>query len=512
MGKSKKQLSGNAVIYARYSSHNQRDVSIEQQFEACQKFAGENSLTIVGRYADRAVSGKTDNRPQFQKMMRDAHNGGFDFVIAWKSNRMGRNMLQAMVNESKLADLGIKCLYVEEDFDDTAAGRFALRNMMNVNQFYSENMAEDISRGLMDNAQQCKVNGRVPFGYKKGPDGKYQIDEPAAAIVREIFSRIKSGWSISEIMEDLNNRHIKTRDGNTWRYSSFDKLLENEQYTGVYRYASVRIENGIPVIIEKALFDEVQDILKNKDRARGRPMEHTKYLLTGKCYCGRCGARMTGMSAVNNFGNRFEYYTCNRHRYDRECDKKPIQREKLEAAVLSVIRSDLLSGDFEEWIIDGYKAAIEQLKDDTKLQAMKAELAEVQAKLANILKAIEAGIFNDTTQARMNELDAARKDIEKQIRAEEAAKSFPSPDAVRFWLHEIRAGNIEDKAYQKKLISVFVKAVFVYDNQVRVLFNYGKKPPGGGLHEFAGAPPLSTSVLSRKLYCTVEWFEILVPI
>ena len=253
-----KAAGGKAVIYARYSSHAQRDVSIEQQFDACGKFAADGNYTIVERYADRAISGKTDNRPQFQRRMRDAHKGGFDFVIAWKSNRMGRNMLQAMVNEAKLAELGIKCLYVEEDFDDTAAGRFALRNMMNVNQFYSENMAEDITRGLMDNAQKCKVNGRVPFGYKKGPDGKYAIDEPAAAIVREIYTRLLNGWGIAEIMDDLNARKIKTRDGNEWHYSSFEKMLQNEQYTGVYKYASVRIEGGIPVIIDRDTFDAVQ--------------------------------------------------------------------------------------------------------------------------------------------------------------------------------------------------------------------------------------------------------------
>ena len=177
MSKKKTELSGNAVIYARYSSSNQRDVSIEQQFEACMKYAAENKLTIVERYADRAVSGKTDNRPQFQRMMRDAHKGGFDFVIAWKSNRMGRNMMQAMVNESRLADLGIRCLYVEEDFEDNAAGRFALRNMMNVNQFYIENMAEDVIRGMADNAAKCMVNNLPPFGYCKGKDGRFEIVE-----------------------------------------------------------------------------------------------------------------------------------------------------------------------------------------------------------------------------------------------------------------------------------------------------------------------------------------------
>lgn len=515
MGKKKTELSGNAVIYARYSSHNQRDVSIEQQFEACTKFAADNKLTIIGRYADRAVSGKTDNRPQFQKMMRDAHKGEFDYVIAWKSNRMGRNMLQAMVNESKLAELGIKCLYVEEDFDDTAAGRFALRNMMNVNQFYSENMAEDICRGLMDNAQQCKVNGRVPFGYKKGPDGKYAIDDEAAAIVREIYTRVKTGWSISEIMEDLNSRHVRTRDGNPWRFSSFEKMLENEQYTGVYKYSSVRIENGIPVIIEKELFDSVQAILRSKQRARGRQREHIKYLISGKCYCGLCGAPMTGMSAINTFGNRFEYYACNRHRYDHDCRKKSVSRDRLENAVLRVIKADLMSDAFTEWVVSGYAAAVAEIQADTKKRALQAELDDVTMRLSNILKAIEAGIFNESTQRRMEELSTARKDLEREIRMEEAANKLPTQDEVRFWLYELRSGNLEDREYLKKLIKVFVKAVYVYDDRLRILFHYGKDHDhirdGSSSQEFAEGPPLSTSGVSRELFFTTSYFEVQIP-
>lgn len=130
--------------------------------------------------------------------------------MAWKSNRIGRNMLQAMVNEAKLDDYGVKVFYAEEDFDDTAAGRFALRNMMNVNQFYSENMAEDITRGLYDNANKCMANGRQPLGYKRGADGKVMLDEPAAAVVREIFTRVATGDLFVDIARDLNAKGIKT--------------------------------------------------------------------------------------------------------------------------------------------------------------------------------------------------------------------------------------------------------------------------------------------------------------
>ena len=146
------------VIYARYSSHNQKEESIEQQVEECMAFAALNHIKIIQVYSDKALSGKTDKRPQFQKMMRDAEKRQFAVVIAYKSNRIARNMLQALNYEDRLSKYGIETLYAKEEFGNTAAGRFALRNMMNVNQFYSENMAEDVMRGMMDNAKKCMVN------------------------------------------------------------------------------------------------------------------------------------------------------------------------------------------------------------------------------------------------------------------------------------------------------------------------------------------------------------------
>ena len=142
------KISALCVIYARYSSHAQKDMSIEQQVSLAVALAADLGLTVIETYEDRAISGRSDNRPAFQKMLRDAAAGGFSYVIAWKSSRIGRNMMEAMINETRLADLGVRILYVEEDFEDNAAGRFAARSMMNVNQFYSESMAEDIRRGL----------------------------------------------------------------------------------------------------------------------------------------------------------------------------------------------------------------------------------------------------------------------------------------------------------------------------------------------------------------------------
>lgn len=153
------------VVYARYSSAVQNDASIEQQVAECREYAAAHDLKISDIYADRAVSGRSDRRPEFQKMIRHAETGRFQIVLTYKSNRIARNMLDALRYEERLEKAGVRVVYCKENFGDNAAGRMALRMMMSLNEFYSENMAEDITRGMKDRAKQCKVMGTIPFGY-----------------------------------------------------------------------------------------------------------------------------------------------------------------------------------------------------------------------------------------------------------------------------------------------------------------------------------------------------------
>ena len=297
-----------AVIYARYSSANQREVSIEQQVDWCRNLAERYKLQLHDIYADKAMSGRSDKRPSFQRMMRDAEKGLFEYVVAWKSNRMGRNMLEAMINDATLQEQGVRTIYVEEDFEDNAAGRFALRNMMNVNQFYSEALAEDVKRGMMDNAKKCMVNGKISFGFRKGKDGRFEIVPEEAAVIREIYSRIIEGWQQRDILDDLNLRGIRTKSGGEWQRQSLGTLLRNEQYIGVYSFGGIRIEGGIPPILDKDTFEEVQTIMTTKKNPRGRRRNTEDYLLTGKLFCGKCGKPMVGICGTSKTGTRHHYY------------------------------------------------------------------------------------------------------------------------------------------------------------------------------------------------------------
>ncbi len=470
----KKPNNHTAAIYARYSSHNQRDCSVEQQLAACTERAQALGLTVVETYADRAITGRTDKRPQFQKMMQDAAKGRFGYVLAWKSNRIGRNMLQAMLNEQRLNDYGIKVLYAEEDFEDNAAGRFALRSMMNVNQFYSENMAEDIQRGLMDNAKQCKVCGSLPMGYKVSSDHRYEIDEPKAKIVQEIFQSIASGKTIASIINSLNERGITNRLGRPFNANSFTGVLHNERYRGVFIYKDIRIEGGVPRIISDDLFFKVQEALKMKKNPRCSVTRrvNSKYLLTGKLFCGKCKSPMIGAAGTSKTGTLFCYYACHKKKKLHGCDKKNVGREYIENLIAKYLYEYCLSDEIIELIADKTIAHnIEKLKN-SQVGLLESQLAEVNKTIRNVMKAIESGIITPTTKERLLELESRQADLKAKIREEKGQVIQIDREDLITGLEMFRDGDVTDKKFQASLFDTFLRAAYLYDGNLKLVLSF----------------------------------------
>ncbi len=463
------------VNYCRYSSHSQRDASIEQQMAAAQAYAAANGITIIETYADRAITGRTDDRHEFQRMLRDAERGKFECVIAWKSDRLGRNMLQAMQNEARLNAYGVICVYVEENFDDSAAGRFALRNMMNVNQFYSESMAENVTRGMRYNAENCMVtNGQLPFGYKVDSSLHYELDHPKDDIVREIFTRIANGEPIVDIYTDLNNRNILTGRGKPWTKSGFHRLLHNERYKGIYIYDDIRIENGIPRIVSDELFDKVQKVLKMKNNPSGRHRSVAEYLLTGKLFCGYCKSPMTGMSGRSKTGDIHYYYACSYKRANgaASCKKKTVRKDKIEFEIASTIKQRLNDPEVQEWLIDRLMERQERYHRIPELEILKSRQAEVNTSIKNLLTAIEAGIVTSSTKSRLEELEAENANLSENIRVlSELKNKHFTREQILNWFSSLQNGKIEDKQYQKQIFQLFLKKAYLYDDKITIVFD-----------------------------------------
>jgi hypothetical protein len=230
---------------------------------------------------------------------------------------------------------------------------------------------------------------------------------------------------------------------------------------------------------------------------------------------------MGAQCGTGKSGKKFEYYMCHRRRYDHACDKENVPKDRLERAVAEIIKAELMDDELIDWIVGGYDRALAQARDEAKRQQLQAELEDVNTRLKNILAAIEAGIFNEHTQERMTELSAARRDIEEAIRLEEAANAFPSPEEVRFNLLELRSGDLDDRRYMKELLRTFVRAVYVYDDKLKILFNYGKEKALSRPIKEENAPGADPGACSRKIEngpplvyfvnTYVEFFEVHVP-
>ena len=471
--KKQEKAEGNiCVVYARYSSHAQNDASIEQQVAECREYAAAHDLKISEIYADRAVSGRSDRRPEFQKMIRHAEAGNFQVVLTYKSNRIARNMLDALRYEERLERAGVKVVYCKENFGDNAAGRLALRMMMSLNEFYRENMAEDIRRGLIDGAKQGRVMGCIPLGYKKGEDGCFAIDEPKAEIVREIFRRVARNETLASIADDLNARGILTQYKKPWGKNSFSTLLTNERYIGVYKFAEVRIEGGMPAIINRSLFEEVQEKVRRRQEVAGRRRDSAEYLLTGKAFCAKCGAPMVGISGTSRSKALHYYYVCKTRREEHTCKKLNVRKEAVEREVALRLKTIILKPDVVEWMIQNVLRFQEEAWRQSDLASYQNRLVEVRRSLDNLVKAVEAGVFSQSTKVRLDELEAEQRELQGMIAVEQAKIKTVTRDQIEYYLDSFRDGDVDDPAYQKRLFKAFLVKVFLDDDKVRIVYNY----------------------------------------
>lgn len=472
------------VIYARYSSHSQRDVSIEQQIRACRLFAERHGISVVKFYEDRALTGTNDKRPGFQQMIQDAKRGGWSYVIVYTLDRFARNRYDNAIYKHQLKDCGVKVLSAMENISDDPVGVLIESQLEALAEYYSRELSRKVQRGHEDNARKCLVNGPLPLGYVKGPDSRYQICESEAEIVLEIFRRVKDQEKFSDIIADLNTRGVLTKKGKKWNRSSFNQILSNERYTGVYIYRDIRTPGGIPQIVTQEVFDTVQAILHLKPNARRDPTGSTPqkrrreggvYLLTGKLFCGHCKSPMIGVSGTSHTAAPHFYYTCKGRRNDHaSCDKRNVRRDHIEQFVAAALRDTMLTDKAICALADAAMEYQARCVTNNELATLRDQLADVNRALNNLMAAIEAGIFSATTQTRLSELETQKRDLGRLITAAEAeAEKALTREEIIATLELFQHGDVTDKDYQEALIDTFLVAAYVYDDRVKFVFNLG---------------------------------------
>lgn len=508
-----------AVIYARYSSHAQRDASIEQQVAACRRFADRQDIEIIDVYEDRATTGTSDRRPGFQQMIRDAERRSWEYVIVYTLDRFARDRYASAVYKRRLKDCGVKVLSAMEQISDDPTGILMESLLEGLAEYYSSELSRKIRRGMDDNAAKCLCNGQIPFGYCRGADGRFAIHEQEAPVVREIYRRIRDGEKLSQLIADLNARGILNKRGSKWTHSTFNRLLSNERYTGVYIYKDIRIPGGMPRIIEPALFEAVQLTMHTKSNPRKntalapdartalpqrRRQDNGIYYLTGKLFCGHCRSPMVGISGRSKSGPLYHYYTCKGKRTDHSCRKKNVNRDFIERFIASALKETMLNDRAIRILADAAVVYQKSRPGNTELEALQLRLADIKKSIGNLVAAIEAGIFSAATQARLAELEADQRLVSGQISLLQEDMEEPlTREEIIATLELFKDGDIADEAFREALIDTFLVAAYVYDDEVKIVFNLGGSSDSATLpFDIDQIPQSDTCTESPRLHQT----------
>ena len=468
---------GIAVIYARYSSANQRDVSIEQQVNACRKYAQSQNLDVIHVYDDHAMTGTNDNRPQFLQMIKDSSTRAFQFVIVYTLDRFSRNKYDSAIHKHTLKTNGVKVLSAMEHITDDPTGGLMETILEGFAQYYSDELSQKIKRGVMSNAEKCMVIGPPPLGYRRGKDGKYEIVPEEAKIVQEIFQRVAKGEPFVTIFESLNKRGILTKKGNEWNKSSFNKLLHCEKYIGVYEYSTVRIEGGVPIIIDDELYKRVQDRCQTKPRARGNPQkrrrENHSYLLTGKLYCGDCGEPMVGVSGTARNGAPKYYYVCQGHRQKKGCNHMPVTQGWAEELVTARIKALITDPEVVNWLADSVMEYIQTHQETEETVSLQQRIDELEVKIQNTLTAIQNGVTSVRVQGMLNDLEAEQSSLSAKLAiARDRVKPKYGKEHVIAYILSFSDGDVTDKAFQESMIDAFLVSAYLYEDKLKIVLNY----------------------------------------
>lgn len=465
---------GMAAVYARYSSHSQSEQSVEGQLTAAYAYAASHNYTIVREYIDRAQSGRSDNRDEFQQMLKDTAKKQFSVIIVWKVDRFGRNREEVAINKMRCRKNGVNIEYVAETIPQTPEGVILESVLEGIAEYYSLQLSQNVRRGMAKSAEKCQViGGSRLLGYKTGADKKYVIDEETAPIVRYIFSTYAAGATSSEIRDALNGMGLRTVYGNPFSHTMLNSILKNEKYRGIYNNKGLHIPDGIPRLVDDDLFFQVQDMMKRNQRP-SRTWTKIEYLLSDKLICGKCGTPMFGESGKSHNGTKHTYYACSNRKRHHTCNKKAIRQHTIEKLVTESVETLLYDQELFDLLLDDlWKYCQDQDDIQDEIASLTRQKKQVESAIKNLIRGMEVGIITEETKSRMDELSEQLTQLNHTIEEKQTDKlSGLKRSQVAFFLTKVREDLSINHDVQKRLIDVLVKTVTVYDDYLEISFQW----------------------------------------
>jgi site-specific DNA recombinase len=407
------------AIYARCSADKQaeKDLSIPAQLDCCRLGAKQRGWEVVAEFIDAAESATTDDRPQFREMIAAAKQKPppFETIVVWKFSRFSRNREDSVLYKRILERNGVRVVSLNEPVDDTPAGKMLEAILESVDEFYSQNLAQDIVRGMRKNASMGFRNGGpAPIGYRKKRTGAtdaaarvvLEPDPAWAPVVQRMFRMALAGEGVTAIAAKLDAEGILTPRGKPFVKTAVHKILTNDLYIGVTNFGVTRtgLQKHKPAdpikvpdthegLVTREEFAQVQRLMSERAPDRTPLNTHrSDYLLAGRVFCAHCGAPFIGQHTDHG---RYRYYQCQSKNKlgAKGCVARQLPKEETEAAVIDLLRREVLSPRYLRELLDLVNAEADTASQAAAAEAgaVEAQLADARRRLANLYRAIEDG-------------------------------------------------------------------------------------------------------------------------
>ena len=490
----------NVAGYIRVSISEQVEdgFSLESQAHIIQRFIQDRDWTLVETYTDAGISGTRSDRPELERMLRDAEKGLLDVVIVYSIDRFFRDLQGLLKALNHLYQHDVAFISITENLDFTTPwGKLALAVLGTLAEIYIDRLSVDTKRGKKQRARDGLWNGSPPLGYCRGncstceaangpgycphagqPDrssDKGLVIHPIESIAVELaFEWYATGeFSDGQIAEKLNDHTHTLPDGSSvslrskgrpgrsdpgpFSKDSIRDVLQNHFYTGVVPYYEGKGKRREPValyqgqhaaLIDQERFDECQELRSlhsSRPRKRGDTVPRA-YPLSGLLYCGGCNSKMRAQTGSSTNG---PYYVCSgRLQHTTSCDEAAVQAAEIEAQVADYLGHLPFPENWESWV---YK----QLKPKWDVEEARRRERSLRERLE---RAVELYLANDISKARYEE---EKRNCERELANLRPTEICDTISLVRilveFERHWARASNLE----KKKLLRGQVAAAYV---------------------------------------------------
>ena len=475
----------NAVLYPRYSSTGQNEQSIDGQIRVCKEYAEKQGLNVIRIYdGDKAKSAskETEKRKDLHRMFTDAESGAFQYIIVYTMDRFARNRAESVLFKSQLAKLGVKVLSATEPISNDEGGELYEMFLEWNAEKYSQRLSKRVKDGLRTSIENGTYTGqRLILGYKlvatgktggKGNIHKVEIDEEQAEIIRYIFNEYANGTNKKVIADTLNEKGLRYR-GKPFSHRTFEHWLNNDKYTGEFMFGDILCTNMFPQIIDKLLFEKVQERLKSNKILSGANSAIEPYLLTGKAFCGCCETPMIAGGGTSRNGKKHYYYACKK-KTKRLCAKKLENKNNLEYKVTRNVIEFLSVKENVAIAAADTIRYYEQRTGDDGMKSIGARLQHAQKQVEDLTNSfIEAknNLLRATIEKKMNDLEILLNDLYIQKSKLELERGLKiTKEKILDFIANLIKGDPNDKAYQKQIIDNLVSQVFVYDDDNLVCY------------------------------------------